>query len=767
MSRLLRGLAAAMVAVPLVAIAIGSGAPAASASDNGLALTPPLGWSSWSFIRRTPTADAIKAQADAMVSSGLAKVGYQYVNLDDFWYRCPGSRGPDVDSFGRWVTDPIKFPPGGPDGAQQTDGIQVLADSIHGKGLKFGLYVTPGISQQAVALNTPIEGTPYHAADIATTAAEKNYNCHGMVGIDYTRPGAQEFINSWANQFASWSIDYLKIDGVGLSDVPDIAAWSAALRQTGRPIHLELSNNLNITGAATWRQYANGWRTSGDVECYCGPGPNGSGFPLTDWGHVQSRFNQVANWQPYGGPGGFNDYDSIEVGNGAGDGLTPDERKTQMSLWAMGAAPFILGTDLTHLDPLDLSYLRNTEVLAVDQDAIDATRIVNTGTQQVFTKTERTGDVIVALFNTSTQPQVVTTSAAALGLPAGTHYLLRDLWAHQATETAGAIAPNVPPHGVALLRVSTVDNPTAAPPHTTLALAGPTEVTSGQQVTFTVSLTNHGDLPAKRVTLGLRAPANWSVTLTSPASFSAVETEQAVQATFQAVVPQATRLFETGALTATASYTWPGRTVQCASVTSTVTTGLPVQPPSRTFASTTASFAQLGTRLGIRGDGGDVFGGTNQYGTIYQPGAETDGTVATVQVLSQDNTNAWAKAGIMVRNSITDAATSPGFLILAVAPGHGYVVQWDANGDGRLESNSAPSGQGLGTAVYPSWLKLVRSGTNYTGYYSTDGTTWILIATVPVPSAAATQDVGVFMTSHSSGSIGEVDFDHFTVGGTA
>src|SRR6266496_1742348 len=140
------------------------------------------------------------------------------------------------------------------------------------------------------------------------------------------------------------------------------------------PIHLELSNSLAIAGGATWKQLANGWRTSGDVECYCGP--NGASFPLTDWSHVSSRFNQVAAWQPYGGPGAFNDYDSLEVGNGANDGLTPDERQTQMSLWALAASPLILGTDLTNLDPTDLGYLKNTAVLAVDQDAIDASRIV-------------------------------------------------------------------------------------------------------------------------------------------------------------------------------------------------------------------------------------------------------------------------------------------------------------------------------------------------------------------------------------------------------
>src|SRR2546423_12475547 len=300
MKWLARVLVAVVLAVPAAAI---SQQQPAHAQDNGLALTPPLGWSSWSFIRREPTAAKIEAQADAMVNSGLARAGFQYVNLDDFYYVCPGPQGPDVDGFGRWVTDTAKFPP---DGA--TDGIQVVANHVHGKGLKFGLYVTPGISKQAVARNAPIEGTPYHAADIATTVAEKNYNCKGMVGIDYTKPGAQELVNWWATMSASGGVDYLRIDGVGLSDVPDIQAWSAALRQTGRPIHLELSNNLAISGAATWQQYANGWRTSGDVECYaCESG--GSSHPLTHWAHGRSRFNQVASRQPFGRPGGLNDHE--------------------------------------------------------------------------------------------------------------------------------------------------------------------------------------------------------------------------------------------------------------------------------------------------------------------------------------------------------------------------------------------------------------------------------------------------------------------------
>ena len=400
------GLAVAVVAALLPPL--GTAAPA-HAENNGVGLTPALGWSSWSSVRTHPTAAKIDAQADAMKSSGLAAAGFQYVNVDDFWYQCPGSQGPNVDANGRWVTDATKFPASG-----GTDGIKAVADHVHADGLQFGLYVTPGVSQQAVARNSAILGTSYHVKDIATTTAEKNYNCKGMVGIDYSKPGAQAFIDSWADEFASWGVDYVKIDGVGTSDVPDIQAWSKALVQTGRPIHLELSNNLAIGGASTWQQYANGWRTGGDIECYSKCTTAGT---LTDWPHVQSRFGQVASWQPDGGPGAFNDYDSLEVGNGSSTGLTDAEQQSQMSLWALGASPLILGTDLTNLNATELGYLKNGRVLAVDQDAIDASRIVNSGNQQVYSKKEKDGSVVIGLFNYSgTGSTTVSVPLSAAGI---------------------------------------------------------------------------------------------------------------------------------------------------------------------------------------------------------------------------------------------------------------------------------------------------------------------------------------------------------------
>lgn len=390
----------------------------AAASDNGLSIRPAMGWSSWSFVRRTPTEAAIKAQADAMKNSGLAAHGFMYVNLDDFWMKCD-SNGPVVDSNGRWVTDTAKFP----------DGIKALADYVHNDGLKFGLYVTPGIAQNAVTQNTLIAGTTHHAADIAVTSTnEKNYNCKHMYGIDYSKAGAQEFVNSWANQFASWGVDYLKIDGVGSGDIPDVKAWASALRNSGRPINYALSNNLAIANASTWQQYANSWRTQGDVECYCGPGANGSGYPITDWSHVSARFNTAASWQPYAGPGGWNDLDSLEVGNGDQIGLNADQRRTQFTLWSMAASPLLLGTDLTHLDSTDLAMLTNDRLIAVDQDGVAAKRIVNSGSGQVFSKREANGDYIVALFNTATSgSSTVSVSWSQVGFSGSAD--VTDLWA--------------------------------------------------------------------------------------------------------------------------------------------------------------------------------------------------------------------------------------------------------------------------------------------------------------------------------------------------
>jgi hypothetical protein len=438
--RWLAGLAGLSVAVAGTVVGF-LVAPDANASNNGLSLTPAMGWSSWSFVRRDPTEAKIKAQADAMKNSGLAAHGFMYINLDDFYMKCD-SNGPVVDANGRWVVDSTRFP----------SGMKALADYVHADGLKFGVYVTPGIPANAVSKNTPILGSTAHAADIADTSkTEKNYNCKHMYYIDYSKNGAQEYVNSFANLFASWGADYLKIDGVGAADIPDVQAWATALRQTGRPINYALSNNLPIANATTWRQLANSWRTQGDVECYCGPGPNGSGYPLTDWSHVSSRFNTAASWQQYAGPGGWNDLDSIEIGNGDQVGLNADQRRSQLTLWAMAASPLILGTDLTAMNSTDLAMLTNDRVLGVDQDGVAAKRIVNNTSQQVFSKKESSGAYVVALFNTGTSGnQTITVNWSTVGFT-GTA-AVQDLWSGGNSTVSNSYTATLRPGEARLIR---------------------------------------------------------------------------------------------------------------------------------------------------------------------------------------------------------------------------------------------------------------------------------------------------------------------------
>ncbi|HET9168261.1 MAG TPA: glycoside hydrolase family 27 protein [Actinospica sp.] len=499
MKRLTRVLAAVLTATPLIlagSVAAGPAAHAATAyPPGGPDQKPVMGWSGWSFLRLGANTAQVEGEATALISTGLAAAGYNYVDIDDGWYQCPGSQGPNVDADGRWVVNPDTYPNVG-----SQSGIQALAAYVHSLGLKFGIYETPGISAQAVARNTPIAGTSETADDIATTASENNYNCGGMDGLDYTKQGAQAYVNSTVNELASWGVDYIKLDGITDQNGPDVEAWQAAIQQSGRPMVLDATEGSFTTALApTLVKYANQWEFSPDIE-FNGP-DEGSGstcntapytgcrsvFPLTSYADWSDRFDAVARWQPYGGPGGFNDYDSIEVGNGPKDsGMSLAAEETQLSLWSLGSAPLIVGGDLTSsvtnaygtsagLDPTDLSLLTNRQVIAVDQDSIDASRIAESGTpggkagSQVFAKLEPCGDAVVGLFNTTTKlsssPATITTTAAALGLPADAKgYQVQDLWAGNSVvvggqttydiSAAGKITAKLPAEGVALLRVT-------------------------------------------------------------------------------------------------------------------------------------------------------------------------------------------------------------------------------------------------------------------------------------------------------------------------
>jgi hypothetical protein len=428
----------------------------AQADDNSIGQTPLLGWSSWSFLRTQPTEGAIKQQAQAQAKL-LKSHGYVYVNLDDYWYLNPSRT---VDQYGRWVADPKSFP----------GGIPALAAYVHSLGLKFGIYITPGIPVGAVNKNTPIEGTNYHAQDIADTSRyELNYNFKNqtfgktMYYIDYSKPGAQEFVNSWANLFASWGVDFVKLDAVGnvdkngTDDLPDIKAWSQALRQSGRPIYFALSNTLNLKNASILQQSANSWRIERDVECYDRVDLTTQCSTLTSWKSVSARFKDLAAWTSIAGSSGWNDLDSLDVGNGSSDGLTNDERQSYMTLWAISAAPLYSGDDLTNLDSYGTSLLTNDEVIGVDQAGVVGKPIYTNNQQQVWSAKESDGSYVVALFNLSSSSLAVSVNWPQLGFDRPAK--VRDLWNHVDVGTNNKeFSVTLNAHGSSLIRVTPTDN---------------------------------------------------------------------------------------------------------------------------------------------------------------------------------------------------------------------------------------------------------------------------------------------------------------------
>jgi hypothetical protein len=338
----------------LMLLGIVSFAATASAnSSNPLREQKPvLGWSSWSTFRHVSTAAIDEAEARAMVSDGLKAEGYEYVNEDDGWYECPAvtdtganqNYGPTVDQWGRWVTsqtttnDTGAFPDEG-----TLNGMEVLGNYIHSLGLKFGIYVTPGISGNALSEDTPVEananghllGTDsgYTADDItlgftprlqpsqytSTLTDAENYNCGGTWELNYNSPGAQQFVDSEADQFASWGVDFVKLDGVLDSNTTDLEAWSKALAQTGRHIGLDVTEGAyDTTIAPQLAQYATQWEFTPDIE-------EGGGSGLTGYPSANLRLNAAALWQTDAGPDkGFNDLDSVEVGNGQTPGNPTD-----------------------------------------------------------------------------------------------------------------------------------------------------------------------------------------------------------------------------------------------------------------------------------------------------------------------------------------------------------------------------------------------------------------------------------------------------------
>jgi len=402
------------------------------AADNGLSTPPALGWTTWTSLETSLDSVTIKSIADRQASL-LKPAGYIYVNVDGGWYANPDT---GVDFYGRWTPHPDRFP----------GGMRAIAQYVHSLGLKFGLYLTPGIPKLAVVLRTPVKGTSYTAADIvAANKQEVTYLGGTMYSIDYTKPGAQDFVNSWADLLAEWEVDYLKLDAVRDANVADVAAWSKALQRTGRPISLALANNLNPTLATAWQSNANSWRISTDIESY-------DGKTLTNWANVALRFGLVPNWLSSAGKGGWNDLDSLLVGNDR-TGLSRDERQSMMTFWALCSSPLLVGDDVREIDDFGVQLLTNPNVIAIDQNGVTAAPVSSGKAQQVWTALEPDGAYAVGLFNLADDTGVAEVKWSDLGFTGSAS--VRDLWSGRDLGTLQeAFSTQLNRHASALIRVT-------------------------------------------------------------------------------------------------------------------------------------------------------------------------------------------------------------------------------------------------------------------------------------------------------------------------
>ena len=360
----------------------------AAQSARQLAPTPPMGWNSWNKFGCDVSEQLIRETADAMVSSGMQAAGYQYVNIDDCWQV---SRASD----GTIVADPARFP----------SGIKALADYVHSKGLKLGVYTDAG-----------------------------RLTCQ-------KRPGSFDHELQDAKTYAAWGVDYVKVDwcySEGLDPEVQYAKFRDALAQAGRPIVFSICD-WGVKAPWKWGPATgNLWRTTGDISDHYDR--------MSVIGFSQNGLEKFA------GPGHWNDPDMLEVGNG---GMEPDEYRTHMALWVLLAAPLLAGNDLRSMTAETKELLMNREVIAVDQDpkGVQGHRMWDEGPLEIWVKPLADQSQAVGLFNRGESALSITLNLRALGMSGPAK--LRDLWEHKDLgPVQDSYTAEVPKHGVMMLRVS-------------------------------------------------------------------------------------------------------------------------------------------------------------------------------------------------------------------------------------------------------------------------------------------------------------------------
>jgi alpha-galactosidase len=406
----------AAVAGSLVLLAAASPALAQKAAVlpafHQWAATPPMGWNSWDCYGPTVTEAEVKANADYMAKH-LKASGWEYVVVDIRWYvgndTAHGYNEKDpvwnLDQYGRFVPAPNRFP-----SAAGGKGFKPLADYMHAKGLKFGIHLMRGVPVVAVQRKLPIKGTKLTAAEIYSKEGQAAW-LHDMYTIVPGRPGAQEYYNSLFELYASWGVDFVKIDDLSEPyHTGEIELIRKAIDRTGRKIVFSMSpGETPIADAQHAQQHANMWRTVGDF--------------WDSWEQLKEHFAVCERWAPFITTGAWPDADMLPLGRlgiraERGDDrqsrFTPDEQRTLMTLWSIFRSPLMFGGDLPSSTPATLALLTNPRVLAVNKASTHNRQLFRRGDLVGWVADDpKTGDKFLALFNAQDQEMGPASAAAA------------------------------------------------------------------------------------------------------------------------------------------------------------------------------------------------------------------------------------------------------------------------------------------------------------------------------------------------------------------
>jgi uncharacterized protein YjdB len=446
-----------------------------NAIRKDLASKPYMGWSTFSSQVYNPAVNwvsevELKKQSDAMKAK-LSQFGYEYINIDAGWNSDYG------DEWGRPQIKEESFP----------SGFENLVDYIHNNEQKVGLYRIPGLSRNVFngtvyaknPSNEQYENIVYDGSeDRPILGSKEEFGREIMLSeilaldengkpmeidywgycfkIDFTKQGAQLYIDSVVEKMKGWGVDFIKFDSVSpgsflsgsRSCIDEVMAYSKACEEND--IWFEISWQVDRRNADVWKQYSNGWRIDTDVEAYEPVTSFGENARMVKWDNIARLFPRAAEWWDVAGPGGWNDFDSLLVGNGKMDGITEDERKLAATFWASSAAQFFIGDDLTQLDDYGLSLLTNKEVIAVNQAGRPVRPVDDS--YEAWYANNGDGTYTVALYNLGNEKENVAINWADLGLTGKVE--VRDLWAgKELGEYANGFATNLNSHAAGLYKV--------------------------------------------------------------------------------------------------------------------------------------------------------------------------------------------------------------------------------------------------------------------------------------------------------------------------